>query len=283
MTTTTLQASTGVNIPFGNRVRVGHRFVLGVRYDNIDCRSALTLIEQFIHNRSRGPARSVFFTNVHSIHEAQRDRDLQNIINLADLVLPDGSGLSLASRMMRSPLQENLNGTDFVPKLLARAATEGWSVYLLGATWKSVFACAERLRRQYPTLDIAGCHQGYIKEAEKEQVLQEVNRRSPDILLVAMGTPHQEFWISENLARVQARVCLGVGGLFDFLSGERSRAPGWMRRVGVEWIYRFVQDPSTKWKRVLIEIPVFLMRIAVSTLLRFGERHAAYTTLWIHG
>lgn len=282
-TSTVIRRPSRVNVTVQRRLRVENRFVLGVRYDDLDQGTALSLVERYIRNRSAGPARSVFFTNVHSIHVALRDPELRRAINYADLVLPDGSGLALAGRLLKPPMRENLNGTDFVPKLLERAQVHGWSVYLLGATWKSVLSCVDELRSRYPGLNIAGCHDGYLTEDDNSLVLQEVNRRSPDILLVAMGTPQQELWITEHLADLRVSVCLGVGGLFDFLSGERTRAPIWMRRAGIEWMFRFMQDPLSKWKRVLVEIPEFILRIAFTWLVRTGNRQSWKSTRWSHG
>lgn len=230
------------------------------------CETALGRIRSYIGDRSGQGTKRVFFTNVHSIHLARRDPELRLRINHADLVLPDGSGLDLAGRLFGTPIIENLNGTDFSVKVLQEAEMSGWTVYLLGAHESVVGQCRESFLFQYPRLKIVGTHHGYFSTEEEVLILRDINAKKPDILFVALGSPLQEEWLSDRAHELLAGVCLGVGGLFDFVSRKRSRAPVWMRRSGIEWIHRFVQDPKNKWDRVLIEIPVFLMRLLASRL-----------------
>jgi len=237
-------------------------YLLGVRVDNITGPAALEKVRQFaMKPRNGSPARRVFFTNVHSIHIARRDPNLCQAINTADLVLPDGSGLKLAGRLFGTSIRENLNGTDFTPKLLRVAEHEKFTVYLLGADKEVNEACKKRLNEMFPALDITGSQHGHFSPKVELDIIDEINQKNPDILLVALGTPLQEQWISANAPRLCAGVCLGVGGLFDFLSGSKRRAPHWLRRLGLEWIYRFFQDPRSKWDRIFIEIPLFLLLV----------------------
>src|SRR5437660_4230507 len=214
--------------------------LLCTRGDNIDEVTALRTTIGFAAHRDGLPARTVCFTNVHTICEARRDRSLMHCVNLADLVLPDGSGLKIAGRIFGTPIRENLNGTDFTPKVLDAARQNGLSVYLLGAQLGRVVSCRANLLRQYPNLRIVGLHHGYFTPEDEQDVIRDINAKQPDILLVALGTPVQEKWISRNARRLNAAVCLAAAGLFDFLSGTIVRAPAWMRRAGVEWIFRFL-------------------------------------------
>ncbi len=239
--------------------RFGTMFILGVRVDNIDFETASKAVRGYVTRNGNGDPCQVFFTNAHTIHLARRDAEFRHVINRADAVLPDGSGLKFAGRVFRRPIIENLNGTDFVPHILEEAARERWSVYLLGGKPNITKMCRSNLQQNYPTLPIAGVHHGHFMPEEEEGITADINSRSPDILLVAMGSPLQEKWIARNAPRLKTRVCFAVGGLFDFLSGERKRAPRWMRRLGLEWIYRFVQDPRSKWQRIMIEIPLFVL------------------------
>jgi N-acetylglucosaminyldiphosphoundecaprenol N-acetyl-beta-D-mannosaminyltransferase len=240
---------------------------LGVRADKIDGATALNSLRTFAkHGGDRSPAH-VFFTNVHSIHLARRDQDFMDLINSADLALPDGAGLKIAGRLFGTPIVENLNGTDLTPRFLKIAESEGLTVYLLGGLPEVVEACCRWISETYPDLRIVGCHHGHFSPDEERSIIEEINTVQPQILLVALGSPRQEQWIARNSQHLKAGVCMGVGGLFDFLSGSKSRAPQWMRRIGIEWIYRFVQDPKTKWDRVFIEIPTFLALIAAKQLI----------------
>lgn len=253
------------------------RYYIDTRVDNLSLDNALEQIEGLITQSQQDEVtRQVFFTNVHSIHLARRDEELRRCLSQADLVLPDGSGLAIAGQVLDMPIQENLNGTDFTPKVCRMAEVGGWSVYLLGAREKVVKNCVENMGQRFPNLDIAGYHNGYFSDEEEQQIIREINERQPDILLVALGSPLQEKWVAENAHRLNANVCFAVGGLFDFMSETVDRAPRWMRRAGMEWMYRFLQDPAKKWNRIFIEIPEFLYlvfkRKAISVLPRTLKR-----------
>jgi N-acetylglucosaminyldiphosphoundecaprenol N-acetyl-beta-D-mannosaminyltransferase len=231
-----------------------------VRFDNVDRETALSTVRRFLDAPEGDVPRVVNFVNVHSIHLARADRSLYAALHASDLVLPDGSGLAFAGRLSGKPIRENLNGTDFIPLVLGEAERSGRTVYLLGAKREIINACRIRIGELYPALRIVGWRQGHFNEEEERGIIDEIRETRPDILLVGMGTPAQELWISRNARNLSARVCFGVGGLFDFLSGMTPRAPRWMRRVGLEWVYRFVHDPASKWDRVLVEIPLFVLR-----------------------
>lgn len=249
------------------RQRARTFFILGVRVDTMDRSQALDLVDRFLSSRNGAPMHNVYFVNVHSIHLARRDRELQRIINTADVVLPDGSGLKLAGWLLGTPIVENLNGTDFLPLVFERAQARNWSVYLLGSGHHVIYRCKERLLQRYPALRIVGMHPGYFTPEEELRIIQEINRLKPDMVMVALGSPLQEKWIARNAHLLNVRVCFAVGGLFDFLSGVVPRAPTWMRRLGLEWLYRFIQQPRQKWERVFIEIPHFLIRILVRRII----------------
>jgi N-acetylglucosaminyldiphosphoundecaprenol N-acetyl-beta-D-mannosaminyltransferase len=220
------------------------------------------------------------FTNVHSIHLTRKDGELLACINESDLVLPDGSGLKIAGRILGCPIVENLNGTDFTPRVLAEAESNRWSVFLLGARPEVLERCCQRIRESHPLLQIAGAHHGHFPESDEETIVREINQQEPEVVLVALGSPLQEKWIARNAPKLRAGVCLGVGGLFDFLSGQRGRAPFWMRRFGIEWAYRFTQDPVSKWRRVMIEIPLFLAHVLAERFLPWSVRHPGSAGEW---
>lgn len=251
-------------------------FIEGIRIDNVDSASALQHIDAFGQEAGSRVPRMVFFVNVHSLHVARKDPVLVQRINAADLVLPDGSGLAIAGRLFGHPIRENVNGTDFLPRVLAQAQTRGWSVFLLGGRQEIVERCGRFLSAQFPGLRIVGVQHGHCSEAEHEAVIARINELRPDLVFVGMGTPTQENWISKNAGRISAGICFGVGGLFDFLAGDKPRAPRWLRRVGLEWTFRFLADPAGKWNRVIVEIPLFLGRLLGARIFnRTMLRHEA--------
>jgi N-acetylglucosaminyldiphosphoundecaprenol N-acetyl-beta-D-mannosaminyltransferase len=231
----------------------------GVRFDNITKETAVKSIQNFLLNNKK--SRKVFFTNVHTIYLAKKDPVFAQTINNADLVLPDGIGLKIAGEIFSKPVKENLNGTDFTPLVLQAASQSCKKVYLLGASQEVVQECVRKLKMNYPGLNIAGYHSGYFSKWEEGELVNEIKRISPDILLVAMGSPQQEILAGKFAEELNNTVCFAVGGLFDFISGIKKRAPLIFRKAGIEWLFRFTQDPKTKWERMVIEIPAFLLSV----------------------
>ena len=231
----------------------------GVRFDNITRSTAMKVIQNFLMNKQK--PRKIFFTNVHTIYLAKKDPVFAETVNSADLVLPDGSGLKIAGKIFSKPVKENLNGTDFTPLVLETAAKAGSRVYLLGATNEVVTECVNKLKKNYPGLIIAGFSSGYFSQTEEENLINEIKNISPDILLIAMGSPRQEIIANKFSEELKGTICFAVGGLFDFISGIRRRAPAILRKSGLEWLFRFTQDPKSKWIRIIIEIPAFLLSV----------------------
>ena len=242
-------------------------YMFGIRIDNLTKVKAIKIIREFINNRFEQSPRKIFFVNVHTIHLARRNQNFLSIVNNSDLALPDGSGLKIAGKIFSKPIKENLNGTDLTPALLELAEQEGWKVYLLGAGQNIVSNCVSKLHSLFPKLKIAGFHSGYFSNQELPIILEKINESFPEILLVAMGSPIQEEFINNHLKNINSSVCIAVGGLFDFLSGDKKRAPIIIRKIGMEWLYRFANDPKSKWERIFIEIPVFLTLVLIKKFL----------------
>jgi exopolysaccharide biosynthesis WecB/TagA/CpsF family protein len=242
-------------------------YFFGVRFDNITKEAALNTVHNFLTGGSGKKSRTIFFTNVHTIFLAGKDPAFTHTINNADLVLPDGSGLNFAGKIFSKKVKENLNGTDFTPLILQKAEQLGSSVYLLGATLEVVTECMYRLTRIYPGLDIKGFRSGYYPRKDEGKVIGEIAKISPDILLIAMGSPKQEILAEKIRKRLNNTLCIAVGGLFDFIAGEKTRAPLLLRETGMEWLFRFIQDPKSKWERILIETPFFALSLITARFI----------------
>ncbi len=254
-----------------------HRIsILGVRVDNVDGEAAHRAIGKAVFARKGTPMRKLFFVNVHTIHLARRNPEFFRCVNSADLILPDGSGLNLAGKLAGHPILENLNGTDFTPRVLREAEKRSWTVYLLGSKRDVLNRCRKHIEARFPRLNIVGDHPGYFSLRQERELMYDINRKRPDILLVALGSPLQELWIHRHAHELNVGVAMAVGGLFDFLSGERKRAPLWMRKIGIEWVFRFFQDPRTKWERVIVEIPIFLALVVARWCVESGSRLFPY-------
>jgi exopolysaccharide biosynthesis WecB/TagA/CpsF family protein len=213
-----------------------------------------------------GTARQVFFVNAHCLNIRAKDRQYADALGRADAILPDGIGVELASRMTGRRLTENLNGTDFVPLLLAMAAQQGLSVFLLGGRPGTSQAAAAKLVTDIPGLRVAGTLDGYDDAQNETAAVAQINASGADILLVAMGVPMQELWLDRNRPQLKTRLNLGVGALFDFLAGNVQRAPAAVRRARAEWAWRLAMEPRRLARRYLIGNVSFLARAGLHAL-----------------
>jgi N-acetylglucosaminyldiphosphoundecaprenol N-acetyl-beta-D-mannosaminyltransferase len=235
--------------------------VLGVHILNVRKDRGVELLEDVIRRRD-GRAQSVFFVNAHTLNLAAADPRDREVLNTGDFVFGDGTGVRWAARLNGARMCDNLVGTDFTPALLKTTAERGYSYFMLGGDQSTIERAAQYARENFPGWRLAGYHHGFLKSAElNASAIEIINAARPDVLLVGMGNPLQERWIQAQLDRLDTSLCLGIGGLFDYWAGNVSRAPGWLRRFGHEWIWRLFQQPRDKARRYLIGNPLFLARI----------------------
>ena len=205
--------------------------------------------------------RTLAFVNPDCLNIAWHHAAYRTFLIGADRVLPDGIGIHLGCRMLGTALRENVNGTDLFPKLCEAAAEAGIPLYLLGARPGIAAATAANMQARYPGLSIAGVRDGFFSPEAEPGVVAAINASGAAILLVAFGVPRQELWIQRWRQDLRPAVCMGVGGLFDFYSGRIPRAPVWMREIGLEWVWRLLQEPRRMWRRYIIGNPLFLARV----------------------
>jgi exopolysaccharide biosynthesis WecB/TagA/CpsF family protein len=201
------------------------------------------------------------FVNADCLNIAYHHWDYRQALKKSAHIFADGSGIRIASKMLKEQLLGNVNGTDLFPQLCERLADTPFSIYLLGAKPQVAQHAALLMQQRYSGLKIAGTHDGYFTIQETSQLIEKINQSGASVLLVGMGAPRQEIWLAQHRAQLNPAVCIGVGGLFDFYSGHISRAPLWVREIGLEWVWRLSQEPSRLWKRYLIGNPLFLYRV----------------------
>lgn len=178
------------------------------------------------------------------------DRELWGYLKGADFVVADGMPLVLLSRLLRDPLPERVTGSDMVPELCARFAEEGLPIYVLGGTGEALDAALAKLREKSPSLKLAGSdHSRVSLDDDPAETVGRINAAKPAILFVALGNPKEELWMGRNAASLDVPVMIGIGGSFNFIAGRVKRAPRWMQRAGLEWIYRICQEPGRLWRR----------------------------------
>ncbi len=226
--------------------------ILGAGVDALTMEEAVERVANFV---AAGGVHRVMTLNPELLYRAQFDRRLLEIIRRADLVTADGVGIVWAAAVAKRPVPERVTGIDLLLRLADKAAALGWRVFLLGAAPGVAEEAARVLCRRYPGLVIAGTHHGYFPERDSPAVAEAVRRARTDLLFVALGAPRQELWLEEYLQAAGAAVGMGVGGSFDVLAGRARRAPAWVRRLCLEWLYRLVREPS-RWRRQLV-LPLF--------------------------
>lgn len=185
--------------------------------------------------------RSVVTPNAEIAYRATQEPDVAAVVNGADLVIADGAGIVLASRLLGHPVPERVAGTDLSTNLLAELAKRGGRIYLLGAKPEVVQEAVRRVRERFPGIVVAGCHDGYFKPEEEAAVIREIREARVDALFVGLGAPRQEMWMSRHLAELNAKVSLGIGGTIDVWAGAAARAPEWMQKANLEWLFRIVK------------------------------------------
>lgn len=231
--------------------------ILGVRFDDLPFDDAVSRLQA----AARGDRpRTVVFPNAATLNLAARSRAYRDVLNSSSFVFGDGTGVRWAARMRGVRLRANLNGTDVVPALLA--ATPGLRVFLLGGTEEVNAAAAVAAAQRFPT-SIVGRHHGFFDLDDCPEVLAAITAAAPDVLLVGFGNPLQEDWIARHRSALAVPLIAGVGGLFGFWAGTRTRAPGLARRLGVEWIDILLREPH-KAGRYVLGNPAFLARAARS-------------------
>jgi N-acetylglucosaminyldiphosphoundecaprenol N-acetyl-beta-D-mannosaminyltransferase len=229
--------------------------VFGVTITDASREAAMRLLDAL--RRAPGPG-SVYFVNAHTLNLAAADPAYREVLNGADLVFGDGTGVRWAARARGVRLQANLVGTDLVPDYLE--SRPGQRVFLLGGTPEQVDRAGEGFRALFPQTELVGVHHGYLDDATSQAAVAAINAARPDLLLVGMGNPLQERWIARWRDRLDARLCLGVGGVFAYWAGSLDRAPLWLRRQGFEWLHILRRHPH-KARRYLVGNAAFLLRL----------------------
>lgn len=242
---------------------------LGVTIHNHTIHSALNSILETVNEKNKA---KYAFVNPDCLNKAFVDSAYKDSLNTMDCVFADGSGLQLAARVLGDRIKANVNGTDLFPLLCKQCVDHGHSIYLLGAREGIAHKVAFNMQVRFPGLKISGHRNGYFSSEEGSQVVADINASNADIVLVAFGAPRQEAWMSEHREALDAPVVMGVGGLFDFFSGRISRSPKILQDLGLEWIWRLLQEPQRMWRRYILGNPLFLYRVWSQSKQESGAR-----------
>ena len=206
-------------------------------------------VEQIIADRK--PVQHVVI-NAAKVNLMRRDEQLREIVNSCPIINADGASILLAAKFLGVPLRERVTGVDLFRYLVEVAADKGYRIYLFGAKEEVVQQVKLRLTQQYPGLQIVGCRNGYFTEDEEIDIVRDMANSGADMMFVGFSSPKKEYWVHRYLEQLNIPFVMGVGGSFDIIAGVTRRAPAWLQKCGLEWFYRFIQEPGRLWRRYLI-------------------------------
>lgn len=226
--------------------------VLGVFYDNVTMQEALQIGKDLLQGEK---AAYCVTPNAEMAYEALHDEAFKNLLNHADLVLPDGAGVVLGAKIIKTPLKEKVAGIEFAQNLLPILEQMGKRLYLLGSKPGIAELAAKKMLEKHPNLTICGTADGYFKD--ESEVVRRVNEAKADVLYVCLGAPKQEKFMQAHQGELKVKLMIGLGGTLDGIAGTVKRAPKWMIRLQLEWLYRLIKEP----KRIgrMMRLPKFIL------------------------
>ncbi len=228
------------------------------------------VIEKVTHWLKEKAGRYVCVSNVHMCMETYDHEDFRQVVNQADLVVPDGRPIYWAQKWLGAGAAEQIRGYDLTHAICQFAESNGKSVGFYGSSPEVLEQCVHNLKQQYPNLNVNYAYSPpfrLLSEDEKTQIQHAINQSHTDLLFVGLGCPKQEKWMAENKGQLKC-VMFGVGAVFDFVAGNKKHAPKWMQKIGLEWFYRLVDEPGRLWRRYLSTNPRFMLLLLKQKLSR---------------
>ena len=228
--------------------------IMGLQFDNITMEEALDAAKALLQGEH---AARVVTPNAEIAYEALHDENMRTLLNSAELMLPDGAGVVLASKILKTPFRQKVAGVDFADGLLGVLETTGQSLYLLGSKPGIGELAAQKMMQKHPKLRIAGIADGYFQD--EAPVIDKINASGADVLFVCLGAPKQEQFMARHQKALHVKLMAGLGGSLDSFAGTVKRAPKWMIRLNLEWLYRLIKEPK-RFKRML-RLPKYLWAV----------------------
>ena len=230
--------------------------ILGVKVDAVTMAQAVERVEKLIAEKNSS---IVATANAEMLLRATHDDELKNILNAASLVVPDGAGTVWAARHLGKHMPERVAGFDLVQELMKLAPVKGWKFFLFGSAPGIADKAKLKAEELYPGIKIVGTRNGYFTAADEPEIISQIKNSRADVLLAALGVPKQEKWLAKFRDELQIPVSIGVGGTFDVMAGVVKRAPLWMQRAKLEWLFRAMLQPSRAGR--LVALPKFVLKV----------------------
>jgi len=232
--------------------------ILGLSFYRLTRRELLDCFEAALRTGDRCRFE---YLNIAVVNRAYKDRQLSTLLNESEFVYIDGAGIGWGLRILGKEPTPRHTGADFLPDVMEICAKRGWKVGFLGGHPGSARRSAEVYRKRFPALNVTFVRDGFTEVRDEEKVEKALLEDPPDLLLVGMGVPRQEYWIRDHYRKFDIRLYWSVGALFEYDGGGPRRCPAWMGRAGLEWLYRLYCEPGRLWKRYLIGNPLFVWRV----------------------
>jgi len=242
--------------------------ILGVDIDNITIEEAGEITKKLIKESNKS-CKIVVAPNTEFIMMAQKDEEFYNILQSAELATPDSVGVMLGGKFQKNPFKQRIPGQEYFRKVLEVGEKENWTFYLLGGRGEVPKIATENLKKIYPNVNIVGYHEGFFEEDSEKEVIQEINELKPNVLFVAMGAPIQEKWIAKHKNELKVDIAAGQGGTFDYEAGRIKRAPKVIQKLGIEWLWRLILEPSRIFRMVVL--PIYLFKIIIAKDITKGK------------
>lgn len=244
-----LTEGNGENCASGSFTCPGRRRVLNTYVNDLTMDETL---EQVVRIIERGVPTQHVVVNASKVNLMEGDPALAEIVNACPLINADGASILWAAKKLGVPLRERVAGIDLFLRLVEVAARRGYGIYLFGAKEEVVAKVKATFEEQYPGIRIVGFRNGYFTEADEPQIVADMAASGADMMFVAFSSPKKEYWVRKYLDRIGIPFVMGVGGSFDVVAGVTDRAPKWMQDHGLEWFYRFIQEPGRLWRRYIV-------------------------------
>lgn len=242
--------------------------ILGIPIDRVTKKEAGQITEKLI-KESNKTCQMIFAPNTEFIMYAQKDKEYYKLLKESRLSTPDSIGVIIAGKFQHKPFKERIPGQAYFREIIELSNQKGYSIYLLGGEIGIPEKTKENLEKIYPNVNIVGTHHGYFSKEEEREIIEDINKLQPNVLFVALGAPKQEKWIKEHKHELKVDVAAGQGGTYDYEAGKIKRAPIWVQKIGMEWLWRLLLQPSRIIRmRVL---PIFLLKILVTKDITKGK------------
>lgn len=232
--------------------------ILGVPIDRVTREQAGEITERLI-KESNQSCKMIFAPNVEFVMMAQKDQEFFEILQQSSLSTPDSIGIMLGAKMQKKFFPERIPGQSYFRKMIELSNEKGYSIYMLGGEPGIAEIAKENLQKQFPSVNIVGTHHGFFKEEEEQEVINDINKKEPNILFVALGAPRQEKWIANHQKELKVDVATGQGGTYDYEAGRIQRAPQWIQKIGMEWFWRLCRQPSRIIRQCVL--PIYLVKV----------------------